>query len=91
MRRECDLEVLKTFQQRNIAIFQEMRAISKAMCESTEEASSLLRDDVSKKNLDQIKDLAAQLQNIAQHGESHMQDCLCKTKKDLDAWNSLRG
>lgn len=89
--RDCDLEVLKTFQQRNILIFQEMLTISKAMIASTEEASGLLRDDVSKRNLDDVRNLAEQLHNIAQHGESQMQDYLRKTKEDLDAWNSING
>lgn len=90
MKRNCDLEELKLFQQRNMVIFQEMLAISKSMTDSVEEASGLLQDDVSGKNLDKIRNLAQELQNMAQHGYDHMEHQLSKTQADLDAWDALR-
>lgn len=90
MKRDCDLEELKTFQQRNCLVFQEMLSISKSMVSSADEASGMLRDDVSKKNLDRIRRIAQELQNMAQHGYDHMEQHLSKTKKELAIWDELR-
>lgn len=90
MRRECDLEELKTFQQRNLEVYRDMLLVSKHMVSCAEEASGLLRDDVSRKNLERIRYIAQELQNIAQHGGDHMDNFLCKTKNELAIWDELR-
>ena len=87
MRRESDLEELKTFQQRNIEVYQDMLLVSKHMISCAEEASGLLRDDVSRKNLERIHHLAQELRNMAQHGFDHTNNYLSKTRNELAIWD----
>ena len=87
--RDCDLEELLTFQEKSIEICQNFCDEGHHLQILADEAEGLLKDDVSKRSIDKVRELAEFLVAAGEHGRSEMELKKRKTQQELDNWSTM--
>lgn len=88
--RDCDLEELLNFQEKSIEICQNLSDEGHHLQILADEAEGLLKDDVSKRSIEKVRELAEFLVAAGEHGRGDMELKKRKTQQDLDSWNTMR-
>ena len=68
----------------------DLRSCAKMLDTEADAAESTLKDEVAKKNIDSIKNLAATIEKVTKQGEERVRELERKIQKEKDDFESMR-
>lgn len=86
---DVELNELLEFQQKFIDHAVSIQILSKHLNRSIEEAGELLRDEISKRNLEKVKEISVYMEHIVIYAADEMKRQIEKTKKQIERFENL--
>lgn len=87
--RDVDLEELLNFQQKFIIHAENIQVLAKQLNNHNEAARDVLRDDVSKKSIQKIKEISIFIENMSAYIANEMKKHEGKTRREIEEFRKL--
>lgn len=89
--RDRDLDSIIAFGSKFDTFCDNIRKVAKCLESDAGSASSVLQDEISRKNIDEIYNLATNLKNIVDRGEEPVKELVLKARHTKSQLEELKG